>query len=183
METTPTIADLLERNKIVAESHEPSPYHNEPGYGKHPALIITCNDRRCIPERFFNIQPGEVVVHRNAGGNIRHALRDIIILDEVLGLKEIAIVHHTDCGTLRFKDEDIRQSLKAKIDAKYWPAIDAMHMGAITDVEQSVRDDLEWLGKTPFVRKDLIENTRGFVFNVKTGLRKSYLSSAWKRFC
>lgn len=70
----------------------------------------------------------EVVVHRNAGGNVRHALRDIIILDEVLGLKEIAIVHHTDCGTLRFRDEDIR-----KTDSRYWPEIDAMHIGAIAE--------------------------------------------------
>ncbi|KAL7948823.1 carbonic anhydrase [Trichoderma barbatum] len=155
MELTPTIADLLERNKIVAETHKPSPYHTEPGYGKNPALIITCNDRRCIPERFFDIKPGEVVVHRNAGGSVRHALRDIIILEEVLGLKEIAIVHHTDCGTLRFKDEDVRKSLKAKTDSKYWLEIDAMYLGAISDIEESVRDDLEWFGKTPFVRKSL----------------------------
>lgn len=75
----------------------------------------------------------EVVVHRNAGGSVQHALRDIIILDEVLGLKEIAIVHHTDCGTLRFKDEDVRRSLKAKTDPKHWPEIDAMYIGAITE--------------------------------------------------
>lgn len=75
----------------------------------------------------------EVVVHRNAGGSVQHALRDIIILDEVLGLKEIAIVHHTDCGTLRFRDEDIRKSLKAKTDPKHWPEIDAMYLGAITE--------------------------------------------------
>ncbi|KAL7823158.1 carbonic anhydrase [Trichoderma gracile] len=170
MESTPTVDELLERNRAVAKNHKPLPYHTEPGYGKNPALIITCNDRRCIPERFFNIQPGEVVVHRNAGGNVRHALRDIIILDEVLGLKEIAIVHHTDCGTLRFRDDDIRQSLRSRMDSQYWPVIDTMHIGAITDVEQSVRDDLEWLEKTPFVRKDLIEKTRGFMFDVKTGL-------------
>ncbi|EHK27089.1 uncharacterized protein TRIVIDRAFT_121344, partial [Trichoderma virens Gv29-8] len=102
-------------------------------------------------------------VHRNAGGSVRHALRDIIILDEVLGLKEIAIVHHTDCGTLRFRDEDVRQSLKAKTDSKYWLEIDEI-------VEKSVRDDLKWLGTTPFVRKDLVERTRGFIFDVKTGL-------------
>ncbi|KAL7801120.1 carbonic anhydrase, partial [Trichoderma afarasin] len=177
MESTPTIADLLERNKIIAENYKPSPYHTEPGYGKNPSLIITCNDRRCIPERFFNIQPGEVVVHRNAGGSVQHALRDIIILDEVLGLKEIAIVHHTDCGTLRFRDENVRKSLKAKTDPKHWPEIDAMYIGAITDVEQSVRDDLEWLGTTPFVRKDLVERTFGFIFDVKTGLVSPVSSS------
>ncbi|KAH8819141.1 carbonic anhydrase [Xylogone sp. PMI_703] len=146
MAPTPTIADLLERNRS-----------------------LTCNDRRCIPERFFDIKPGEVVVHRNAGGNIRHALRDIIILDKVLGLKEIAIVHHTDCGTLRFTDDDLRESLKATVDAGHWAEIDAMDFGAITDVEQSVRDNLEWLKKTPFVRKELLQNTYGFIYDVKTG--------------
>ena len=72
-------------------------------------------------------------VHRNAGGNIRHALRDIIILDKVLGLKEIAIVHHTDCGTLRFTDDEMRAKLKAEIEERYWPEIDAMEMGGITE--------------------------------------------------
>lgn len=44
-------------------------------------------------------------------------------------------------------------------------------------VEQSVRDDLEWLGTTPFVRKDLIEQTHGFIFDVKTGLVSRVSSS------
>lgn len=57
----------------------------------------------------------------------------MIILDEVLGLKEIALVHHTDCSTLRFRDDDIRRSLKLKTDSQYWPVIDSMHMGAITE--------------------------------------------------
>ena len=75
----------------------------------------------------------EVCVHRNAGGNIRHALRDIIILDKVLGLKEIAIIHHTDCGTLRFTDDEMRAKLKAQTEEKYWPEIDAMEMGGVTE--------------------------------------------------
>jgi hypothetical protein len=75
----------------------------------------------------------EVCVHRNAGGNVRAALRDIIILDQVLGLKEIAIVHHTDCGTLRFTDDGLRESVKKQIDEEHWKEIDEMHIGAITE--------------------------------------------------
>lgn len=80
---------------------------------------------------FLTVSHTEVVVHRNAGGNIRHALRDIIILDQVLGLKEIAIVHHTDCGTLRFTDDGLRATLRAQTDSKHWAEIDRMHFGAI----------------------------------------------------
>ncbi|KAL7954491.1 hypothetical protein V8C34DRAFT_319846 [Trichoderma compactum] len=166
MESTLTVTDLLERNKIVAKNYKPSPYHTEPNYGKNPSLIS--KDPLWLLE---------VVVHRNAGGSVQHALRDIIILGEVMGLKEIALVHHTDCGTLRFRDEDVRKSLKAKTDPKHWPELDAMYLGAITNVEQSVWDDLEWLGTTPFVRKDLVGRTRGFIFDVKSGAVSQISSS------
>jgi carbonic anhydrase len=75
----------------------------------------------------------EVCVHRNAGGSVRHALRDIIVLDKVLGLKEIAIVHHTDCGTLRFTEAELIRSLKAQVAEEHWPEIDEMHFGAISE--------------------------------------------------
>ncbi|KAF4763167.1 hypothetical protein HAV15_001842 [Penicillium sp. str.  len=72
----------------------------------------------------------EVVVHRNAGGNIRHALRDILILDALVKLEEIAIVHYTDCGTLRFTDEQLRTALKKQTNETHWAKIEAIEFGA-----------------------------------------------------
>lgn len=72
----------------------------------------------------------EVVVHRNAGGNIRHALRDILILDTLVKLNEIAIVHHTDCGTMRFTDQQLQTALKEQVSEAHWAEIEKIDFGA-----------------------------------------------------
>lgn len=72
----------------------------------------------------------EVVVHRNAGGNIRHALRDITILDALFKLKEIAIIHHTDCGTLHFTEDGMKKSLTSWVGKAHWSEVDKMVFGA-----------------------------------------------------
>ena len=39
----------------------------------------------------------------------------------------------------------------------------------LDSVEESVRENLEWLKHSPFVREDLVKNTYGFVYDVITG--------------
>ena len=110
--------------------------------------IVTCCDHRCVLESYCSIKLGgklghvvqraektltkitEVGVHRNAGGNIRHALRDIIILDAMFTLNEIAIIHHTDCGTLLFSEDTMKDGLKARVDKSKWAEVDGMVFGA-----------------------------------------------------
>ncbi|KAL4723084.1 hypothetical protein ACLX1H_010325 [Fusarium chlamydosporum] len=55
-----------------------------------------------------------VMVSRNAGGNIRFAVRDILLLDTRFIIDELVIVHHTDCGSLMFTDEWMRDTVKAR---------------------------------------------------------------------
>jgi len=145
------IADLLQRNKATSTTHTPLPSIGDFGPGGTPVpktmismclplptpptqetnnLTVTCVDPRCIPEKFFNIQDNEVVVYRNAGGNVRHALRDINIIDTLFSLEELAIVHHTDCGTTHFSEEQVRSNIKSRVDESYWPEIDATVFGA-----------------------------------------------------
>jgi carbonic anhydrase len=46
-------------------------------------------------------------VIRNAGGRASEALRSVIISQQLLGTKEIVVIHHTDCGMLTFSNEDV----------------------------------------------------------------------------
>lgn len=39
-------------------------------------------------------------------------------------------------------------------------------------IEQSVRNDLEIVRKSPYIRTALKESARGFVYDIKTGLLK-----------
>ncbi|KAM7196553.1 Carbonic anhydrase [Rhypophila sp. PSN 637] len=169
-----TIADLLERNKASAAQHTPIPTIDEiveSGAPPPKLMIVTCLDSRVIPEKYFNLEIGEIVVHRNAGGNARNALRDITVFDSLFGgIDEIAVVHHTDCGALRFTEESIASGVKARVDPSHWHEVDALHpFGAITDVEQSVKEDVEWLRAHPLLRDELRKGVHGFVFDLKTG--------------
>ena len=71
-----------------------------------------------------------MITTRNAGGNVRHALRDIHIIDTLFSLDELAIIHHTDCGTLHFSEETVRSSVKSWSNAKYWGEIEGTVYGA-----------------------------------------------------
>lgn len=69
---------------------------------------------------------------RNAGGNVRHAFRDITVADQLFdsGIDELAIIHHTDCGTLSFTEEGMRTKLKTRVPETHWAEVDAMVFGA-----------------------------------------------------
>jgi carbonic anhydrase len=74
--------------------------------------------------------PKEVAVLRNAGGRAKKALKDILLLDSLLNISEIAVVHHTDCGGTLYKDEQIRAQLKEKVPG-HENEIDSMYFGEI----------------------------------------------------
>lgn len=46
------------------------------------------------PARALGLEEGDAHVIRNAGGRVSDALRSIIISQQLLGTREIVIVHH-----------------------------------------------------------------------------------------
>jgi carbonic anhydrase len=73
------------------------------------------------------------MVSRNAGGHIRHAVRDILLLDARFGIDELVIVHHTDCGTLTFTDDWMRDTLKLRLGKDHSEEIDQIYWGGNTE--------------------------------------------------
>src|SRR4249919_3913723 len=105
--------------------------------GRHVA-ILTCMDARLDPARFLGLKEGDAHVIRNAGGRASDdAIRSLIISSRLLGTREFAVVHHTDCGMLTFSNDDLRGKLEAETGADATD-IDFLPFG---DLEQSVRDD------------------------------------------
>lgn len=92
---------------------------------------MTCADPRCIPERFLNLNMWEAVVLRNAGSNVKAALPSLIAIDSVVGLQEIMIINHTDCGALGFRDDSIKSTLYGRAPSME-NEINAMKFGEIT---------------------------------------------------
>ena len=113
---------IFHTSSTLAETHDPIATLAERAHDKMPkvtTLIVACMDHRCIPEKFFGLDVGEALVVRNLGGSARSAIREIAFIDQVVGLDEIAVIHHTDCGTSHFTDTSIQKKLRDSFpDAK-----------------------------------------------------------------
>ena len=126
-------------------------------------IVVTCMDARILPSRILGLEEGDAHVIRNAGGRVQDALRSIVISEQLLGTNEVLVIHHTDCGMLTFKNEDLYGVVKENLGA------DASDIDFLPfpDLEQSVRDDVEFLKSSPLVPDDV--SIRGFVYDVKSG--------------
>jgi carbonic anhydrase len=90
------------------------------------------------------------------------AIRSLAISQNLLGTEEIMLLHHTDCGMVRFTDEEFAAKLEQETGERpQWSA------QAFTDIEQNVRDSIEKLKESPFVPKK--DSVRGFVYDVESG--------------
>jgi carbonic anhydrase len=126
--------------------------------------ILTCMDARLDPAKFLGLEEGDAHVIRNAGGRATaDALRSLIISQQLLGTREIVVIHHTDCGMLTFTDDQLRRQLRERFGV---PADDWAFL-PFTDLAQSVRDDIAVIRRSPFI---LPETTiTGFIYDVRTG--------------
>ncbi len=124
--------------------------------------VVACMDARLDPAKFLGLEVGDAHVIRNAGGRAADAIRSLVISQQLLGTRAIAVIHHTDCGMLTFTEEQLHQKLH-----------DELHVHAeieflpFTDVEQSVRDDVDALRTSPLLLPDV--PVRGYVYDVHTG--------------
>jgi carbonic anhydrase len=86
-------------------------------------------------------------------------LRSLVISQQLLGTREVVILHHTDCGMLTFENEDLYGKLGDEARA-----IDFL---PFSDLDESVRNDIRFLKDSPLIPDDV--SIRGFVYDVKTG--------------
>ena len=141
-----------------------APYHSPLSrHSLFPSSPIPLSlSQRLETGRLAGLKEGDAHVIRNAGGRVHDALRSLAISQQLLGTEEVAIIHHTDCGMLTFKDSDLQQRFKAQ-------GLDADHVAFLTftDVAQSVKDDIKVYQASPLVRHDV--PVRGFIYDVHSG--------------
>ncbi len=125
--------------------------------------VVACMDARLDVYSLLGLEVGESHVIRNAGGVVTEdVLRSLAISQNLLGTREIILIHHSDCGMLTFSDDGFRNELRERTGAKpTWAA------EAFDDLHTDVRQGIERIRNSPF----LIDTTQvtGFVFNVSTG--------------
>jgi len=155
------IDKMVDANQSYAGSFDQGGLAMPPARG---VAIVTCMDARLHPAKFLGLGLGDAHVIRNAGGRASDdAVRSLIISSRLLGTREFAVIHHTDCGMLTFSNDDLRGKLAAETGADA-SGIDFL---PFPDLEQSVRDDVATIEASPFIDDDI--PVSGFVYDVKTG--------------
>ncbi|PPQ64739.1 hypothetical protein CVT26_002683 [Gymnopilus dilepis] len=133
------------------------------------SLMHGCSLSTSRPASQLGINLGEAHVIRNAGGSAKDALRSIVISQRLLGTREIAVFHHTDCGMLTFTNEVIRDKVKSEApgDATVAEAVDRIDFLTFPNLEESVKDDISFLKENPLVLKGT--ELSGWIYDVNTG--------------
>ena len=167
------IAPLLERNHAFAS--DPDARRNMPRLPFIPNLglyIVICIDCRVDPAEILGVRLGEALVQRNIGGRVTPAvIRDIAYASYLVETKapegpwfEVAVIHHTDCGSALLADDELRHGFAQRIGADERTLADT----PVLDPARTVRTDVErvlWAEEVP-------QNVRvsGHVYDVATGL-------------
>lgn len=148
--STSPMASLLHGNDRFARTAQPLPL----GLPRRQVVLLTCLDHRIDPAAVFGLDPGDAPVIRNAGGRVTPAVvQDIAFLaflaDQLRGggdpatgeLFEVAVVHHTQCGTGFLADPGFRARAA---EATGIPDAD-LAATAVADPAVTVRADVERL--------------------------------------
>jgi carbonic anhydrase len=154
------IDELLDNATVYAESFDKGELPLPPA---RKIAIVACMDARLDPQALLGLQEGDAHVIRNAGGVITDdEIRSLAISQRLLGTEEIMLIHHTDCGMLTFKDDDLRRRIQDETGVKpAWAA------EAFDDLEEDVRQSIARIEASPFIPRK--ENVRGFVYEVESG--------------
>ena len=167
------IAPLLDRNRAFAS--DPGARQGMPALPFIPNLnlyIVTCIDPRVDPAQVLGVKLGEAIVQRNIGGRITPAnIADIAYIGYLVDVKapegpyfEVAIVHHTDCGSTLLADDDLRHGFAQRIGADERTLADTPVLDPARTVQTDVNRVL-WAEEIP-------QNVRvsGHVYDIDTGL-------------
>jgi carbonic anhydrase len=156
----PSADELVARNREFAADFRDHDLQVAPT--RHLA-VVACMDSRMDIFKLLGLGNGEAHIIRNAGGVITDdVIRSLCLSQRLLGTREVILVHHTDCGLQKVREDEFRDELFEELGVKPPWSVEAF-----TDPFDDVRQSIQRLEITPFVvHKDLI---RGFVYDVTTG--------------
>ena len=101
--------DLLKNAESYANSFTKQGLPMPPG---KKVAVLACMDARLNVYGVLGLGEGDAHVIRNAGGVVTDdAIRSLTISQRLLGTEDIILIHHTDCGMLTFKDDQVKDQI------------------------------------------------------------------------
>ena len=126
--------------------------------------VLTCMDARILPLAVFGLQNGDAHILRNAGGRVTDdALRSLLVSTHILGVREIAVVHHTECGMVRFSDDQLREA----VESGSGRSTRNLDFHAITNPTHALALDVAKLVESGLFPAETV--IQGFEYDVRTG--------------
>jgi carbonic anhydrase len=162
---------LVERNEQFADSYSPVAL----GPPTAEVVVVTCLDHRVDPAIILCLDLGDAPVIRNAGGRITTAVIDDIafltfLAEQLFGaegppdtLFEVAVIHHTQCGTSLLADPSFRHQAAVATGLSEG----ALEASAVTDPHATVQADVERLLGSPSLSPKV--SVSGHVYDIATG--------------
>jgi carbonic anhydrase len=156
----PVTDELLANNATYARSFTSGELPMPPA---KQVAVLACMDARLNIYGALGLREGDAHVIRNAGGVATDdAIRSLVISQRLLGTREIILIHHTDCGMLTFRDDEVKAAIEADTGVRPPFALEAF-----PDPAQDVRQSIRRITASPFVPHR--DSVRGFVYEVATG--------------
>lgn len=159
---------LLERNEQFARDYTPVPL----GPPSAQLIVVSCLDHRVDPALALGLRLGDAPVIRNAGGRVTPAvINDLAYLaflaEKLFGagdtLFEVAVVHHTQCGTGFLEDSGFRHEA-AEATGVSEATLEA---SAVVDPRTTVQIDVDRLLASPLLPSKV--SVSGHVYDIGTG--------------
>ena len=172
-------------NEILAYNQK---FVREKGYEKYAAdkypnkkiAILTCMDTRLVEllPAALGLKNGDVKIIKNAGGVVTSpfgsVIRSLLVAIIELGVEEIMVIGHTDCGVGHIDSEMMIHHMKERgisqesIDLMKYCGIDfEKWLSGFDTVEQSVQDTVDTIRNHPLIPSDV--KIGGYVIDTYTG--------------
>ena len=173
------IEQMLQYNKKFVEEKQYEKFQTSK-YPDKKLAILTCMDTRLVEllPAALGIRNGDVKMIKNASGMITDpfdsAVRSLLVGIIELGVEEIMVIGHTDCGVSGINaDMMISHLLQRGISQDH---IDMMRYCGVNfekwlhgfdRVEDSVQETVDFLIHHPLMPSDVV--IKGYVMDVETG--------------
>ncbi len=147
------IAELLAANRWYAAARAGVA---DPRPSRHLA-VVTCMDARIDVFAVLGLHLGDAHVIRNAGGRVtRDVRRSLALSCHVLGVRNVVVMQHTECGLAGMTDAELRRRTGA--DFEFFP---------IDDHATALREDVDLLAAEPSLSP--VGVIAGLVYDIVTG--------------
>lgn len=173
------INEMLRYNRKFVEERQYERFQTSK-YPDKKLAILTCMDTRLVEllPAALGVKNGDVKIIKNAGGMITDpfdsAVRSLLVGIVELGVEEVMVIGHTDCGVSGINaDMMIHHLLERGVSQDH---IDMMRYCGVNfekwlhgfdKVEQSVQETVDFLIHHPLIPQDVV--IKGYVMDVHTG--------------